>query len=205
MNSPIPSRGALLPRITLLLCAGLPLATPALAIVNGTDAGNPQFQAVVSLHGCTGTFIHPRFILTAAHCVIRKCSSSSRHRLRHRLPGRGGRWRRRTRWPGLHDCPATGSLLLPAPAIGSISFISPAPPTFSADARPTPLFCEPPPRSPAALSPSFPTRTVRGRTKAITARAGNSPGLPSSVSAPTQVPSMLAVASAAPSLSVTWN
>src|SRR5262245_32362586 len=58
---------------TLVLCAGLLLAAPALAVVNGTEAGNPQFQAVVSLGGCTGTFIHPRFILTAAHC-IRKCS-----------------------------------------------------------------------------------------------------------------------------------
>ena len=76
MNSPIPSRSALLPRLMLLLCAGLPLAAPALAIVNGTEAGNPQFQAVVSVGGCTGTFIHPRFILTAAHC-IRKCSSST--------------------------------------------------------------------------------------------------------------------------------
>ena len=67
-----------LPRLALLLCPSLAFATPALAIVNGTEAGNPQFQAVVSIGGgsCTGTFIHPRFILTAAHC-IRECSSST--------------------------------------------------------------------------------------------------------------------------------
>ena len=78
MSSPVASLGLFLQRLAFLSCAGLTLTTPARAIVNGTEAGNPQFQAVVSLGfgKCTGTFIHPRFILTAAHC-IRECSTAT--------------------------------------------------------------------------------------------------------------------------------
>jgi hypothetical protein len=47
---------------------------PAHAIVNGDTADAEQYRAIVWLStGCTGTFIHPRFIVTAAHC-IRTCA-----------------------------------------------------------------------------------------------------------------------------------
>jgi hypothetical protein len=77
INSPVASLGRFLQCLAFLSCAALTLATPARAIVNGTEAGNPQFQAVVSLSSsCTGTFIHPRFILTAAHCIP-ECSTAT--------------------------------------------------------------------------------------------------------------------------------
>ena len=62
--------------------------TGTYAIVNGDTADAEKYRAIVSLGNCTGTFIHGRFILTAAHC-IRQCansrdtgSSGSRNRFR---------------------------------------------------------------------------------------------------------------------------
>jgi hypothetical protein len=59
----------------ICLTAMLPIG-PAGAIVNGEDATNPNFQAVVSFGGCTGTFVHANFIVTAAHCLPR-CANAS--------------------------------------------------------------------------------------------------------------------------------
>jgi hypothetical protein len=60
--------------LTALITFLLPFA-PAHAVVNGDTADAEQYRAIVSISsGCTGTFIHPRFIVTAAHC-IRPCAT----------------------------------------------------------------------------------------------------------------------------------
>ena len=65
------ARSALL---TLLLCVGT--SSNAGAVLFGDIADGPAWQAVVSLNGgsCTATFVHPRFAITAAHCM-RQCAS----------------------------------------------------------------------------------------------------------------------------------
>jgi hypothetical protein len=61
--------------LTLAALFTVLLHVPAHAIVNGDTADAEKYRAIVSLGNCTGTFIHGRFILTAAHC-IRQCSNS---------------------------------------------------------------------------------------------------------------------------------
>lgn len=53
---------------------------PAIRIVNGERAGECEWPAVVSMDGCTGTLIHPRVVLYAAHC-----GAEQKVRLAHRI------------------------------------------------------------------------------------------------------------------------
>ena len=69
-------RSPLLPSLAALFTFLIHLG-PAQAIVNGDTADAEKYRAIVSLGngGCSGTFIHGRFIVTAAHC-IRQCSNA---------------------------------------------------------------------------------------------------------------------------------
>jgi hypothetical protein len=43
-------------------------ATAAHPIIGGSPAEDPEFKAVVSLGGCSGTLVHPSLVVYAAHC-----------------------------------------------------------------------------------------------------------------------------------------
>ena len=66
--------------LAILLYASISADNKASAVLFGEIADGPAWRAVVSLNGgsgsCTATFVHPRFAITAAHC-IRKCTSAN--------------------------------------------------------------------------------------------------------------------------------
>src|SRR4051794_25716229 len=41
----------------------------ALAVTNGVVTAEDKYAAVVRIHNCTAVFVHPRVLLTAAHCI----------------------------------------------------------------------------------------------------------------------------------------
>ena len=47
---------------------GLPVEEARGPIVGGTPAEDPEFPAVVSLGGCSGTLVHPKLVVYAEHC-----------------------------------------------------------------------------------------------------------------------------------------
>ncbi|MDO9184151.1 MAG: trypsin-like serine protease [Bacteriovorax sp.] len=47
----------------------LSIAPNAYAVRKGATTSEPKFAAVVGLPSCSGTFIHPRLIITAGHCL----------------------------------------------------------------------------------------------------------------------------------------
>lgn len=64
--------------LTSSICLAIMLTTPTQAIINGTSAVGSDFVVTmlfgsekVSSH-CTGAYLRPRIVVTAAHCVIRQ-------------------------------------------------------------------------------------------------------------------------------------
>lgn len=81
---------ALLPLIFLSACAPVPEDEDeaAAAVVGGTFEPDQNFPWVVQTNGCQGVLIHPRWVLTAGHCVAGSWSQRITYHRTDQVSGR---------------------------------------------------------------------------------------------------------------------